>query len=115
MIFLLPVNSLRRILATDVTVGGDRGVAFFSGGEYLEQQAGAGLVQVEVSELVQAEQVDPVVAVDALVSWRSSAASASSLTRFAAVPVTALGLQQLGEDGKGVSSDRRPDPIGWTA
>src|SRR5919108_3260158 len=46
-------------------VGGDGdGGAFFSFGEDLEQQLGAAAVELEVAQLVQAEQVDPAVAGD---------------------------------------------------
>src|SRR6266568_4190605 len=46
-------------------VGGDRdGGAFLAFGEYLEQQLGAAPVELEVAELVQAQQVDAAVAGD---------------------------------------------------
>src|SRR5258707_6465118 len=46
-------------------VGGDRdGGAFLPLGEYLEQQLGAAPVELEVAQLVQAQQVDPAVAGD---------------------------------------------------
>ena len=53
--------------------------------EHLAEQLGPARVEVDVAELVEAEQVEPAVAGDTRESVRSSAASASSFTSAAAV------------------------------
>jgi hypothetical protein len=67
-------------------VGGDRdGGAFLAFGEHLEQQLGAAPVQLEVAELIEAQQVDPAVAGDGAGQGLVVGGLDSSLTSAAAV------------------------------